>query len=160
MTCDFLQCGILTSVDSDQPVQPPFKLRNFKWVWSVVKQQSMNIQATSRGSDQTARMRRLIWDFAGRTYQMLVSSVAAHCVADVNFPDESTGRIRLNLWILFTVTELYHASWGKIFVKTSIEEWRERSGSVVECLTRDRGAMGSSLTDVTALWSLSKTYLS
>ena len=30
MTCDFQQCGILTSVDSDKPVQPPFKLRNFK----------------------------------------------------------------------------------------------------------------------------------
>ena len=37
---------------------------------------------------------------------------------------------------------------------------RERSGSVVECLTRDRGAAGSSLTVVTALWSLSKTHLS
>ena len=24
MTCDFQQCGILTSVDSDEPVQPPF----------------------------------------------------------------------------------------------------------------------------------------
>ena len=33
---------------------------------------------------------------------------------------------------------------------------RERSGSVVECLTQDRGAAGSSLTGVTALWSLSK----
>ena len=39
-------------------------------------------------------------------------------------------------------------------------ENRERSGSVVECLTRDRGAAGSSLTGVTALWSLSKTHLS
>ena len=38
--------------------------------------------------------------------------------------------------------------------------YRERSGSVVECLTRDREAAGSSLTDVTALWSLSKTHLS
>ena len=28
---DFQQCGILTSVDSDQPVQPPFKLWNSKW---------------------------------------------------------------------------------------------------------------------------------
>ena len=37
---------------------------------------------------------------------------------------------------------------------------RERSGSVVECLTRDRRAVGSSLTGVTALWSLSKTHLS
>ena len=37
---------------------------------------------------------------------------------------------------------------------------RERSGSVVECLTQDRRAAGSSLTSVTALWSLSKTHLS
>ena len=29
--------------------------------------------------------------------------------------------------------------------------------AVVECLTRDRGVAGSSLTCVTALWSLSKT---
>ena len=31
VTCDFQQCGILTSVDSDEPVQPPVKLRNSKW---------------------------------------------------------------------------------------------------------------------------------
>ena len=30
-TCDFQPCGILTSVDSDEPVQPPFQLRNSKW---------------------------------------------------------------------------------------------------------------------------------
>ena len=36
----------------------------------------------------------------------------------------------------------------------------EPSGSVVEYLTRDRGAAGTSLTGVTLLWSLSKTYLS
>ena len=29
-TCDFQQCGILTSVDSEEPVQLPFKLRNSK----------------------------------------------------------------------------------------------------------------------------------
>ena len=29
-TCDFQQCGILTWIDSDKPVQPPFKLRNSK----------------------------------------------------------------------------------------------------------------------------------
>ena len=29
--CDFQQCGILTSVDSDDPVQPLFKLRTSKW---------------------------------------------------------------------------------------------------------------------------------
>ena len=31
VTRDFQQCGILTSVDSEQPVQPPFRLRNLKW---------------------------------------------------------------------------------------------------------------------------------
>ena len=30
-TCDYQQCGILTSVDSDESVQPPFKFRNSKW---------------------------------------------------------------------------------------------------------------------------------
>ena len=29
------------------------------------------IQATSKGSDQTARMRRLVWAFAGRTYHIV-----------------------------------------------------------------------------------------
>ena len=28
---DLQQCGILTWIDSDEPVQPPFKLRNSKW---------------------------------------------------------------------------------------------------------------------------------
>ena len=37
---------------------------------------------------------------------------------------------------------------------------RERSDSVIECLTRDRRAAGLSLTGATALWSLSKTHLS
>ena len=44
--------------------------------------------------------------------------------------------------------------------KAKIRHHEERSGSVVECLTRDREAAGSSLTGVTALWSLSKTHLS
>ena len=28
VTCDFQQCGLLTSVDSDEPVQPHVKLSN------------------------------------------------------------------------------------------------------------------------------------
>ena len=28
MTCDFQQCGSLTNVDAEEPVQPPLKLRN------------------------------------------------------------------------------------------------------------------------------------
>ena len=35
MTCDFQQCGILTSVDSDEPVLPPFDLRALNDVRSV-----------------------------------------------------------------------------------------------------------------------------
>ena len=31
VACDFQQCGILTSVDSYEPVQPPVKLRISKW---------------------------------------------------------------------------------------------------------------------------------
>ena len=31
VACDFQQCGLLTFVDSDEPVHPPFKLRNFEW---------------------------------------------------------------------------------------------------------------------------------
>ena len=31
MIHDFRQCGILTSVDSDEPVKPPFKRRNSKF---------------------------------------------------------------------------------------------------------------------------------
>ena len=31
VTCDFQQCGVLTCVDSDEPVQPLFKLRSSKW---------------------------------------------------------------------------------------------------------------------------------
>ena len=50
---------ILTSVDSDVPVQPPFKIRNSKFFWQEAKH-SCNIQATCKGSDQTAHMRRLV----------------------------------------------------------------------------------------------------
>ena len=38
-----------------------------------------------------------------------------------------------------------------VVVKEHASEYRERSGSVEECLTRDRRAAGSSLTGVTAL---------
>ena len=31
VTCHFQQCGVLTSVDSDKPLQPIFKLRHTKW---------------------------------------------------------------------------------------------------------------------------------
>ena len=42
-----------TSVDSDEPVQPPFQLETPNDVQSVVLH-LFNINATSKGSDQTA----------------------------------------------------------------------------------------------------------
>ena len=57
------QRGIWTSVDSDEPVQPPFELKNSKWCFVI--------QATSKGLDPTARMRRLIWGFARCTYHIV-----------------------------------------------------------------------------------------
>ena len=49
----------------------------------------------------------------------------------------------------------------EVLVNGTITDWiYELSGSVAECLTRDRGTAGSSLTSVTALWSFSKTHLS
>ena len=37
LTFDFQQHGILTSVDSDEPIQPPFKLKTPNDVQSVAK---------------------------------------------------------------------------------------------------------------------------
>ena len=68
-TRDFQQCGILTWIDSDEPMQPPFKLRNSK-CRSISSLFSYNIRAASKGSDQTAHMRRLVWAFTGRTYRI------------------------------------------------------------------------------------------
>ena len=56
VVCDFQQCGILTSVDT---VAASFII-SFKTPNDVlsVAQQSLNIQATSKGSDQPVRMHR------------------------------------------------------------------------------------------------------
>ena len=74
-TCDFQQCGILTSVDSIKPVQPPFKHITTNGVQSVAEL-SLKAQVTSKGSDQTARMRRLVWAFTGRTYHIVGNLVS------------------------------------------------------------------------------------
>ena len=61
------------------------------------------------------------------------------------------GSVILDNMLKYVATRVYSMSLTLIL---------ERSGSVEECLTRDREAAGSSLTRVTALWSLSKTHLS
>ena len=59
MTCDFQQCGILTRVDSDEPVQPPFKCSNPKCCL-VSSLTFIEYPSDEQGSDQTVRMRRLV----------------------------------------------------------------------------------------------------
>ena len=56
----FKQFDILTGVDSDGPLQLHFKPRNSKW-YSVG---GLGLAVI----EYSVRMRRLIWDFAGRTY--------------------------------------------------------------------------------------------
>ena len=55
---------------------------------------------------------------------------------------------------------IYKPVWRHITWQIFHQKWKGARGSVVECLTRDQGAVGSSLTGVTALWSLSNTHLS
>ena len=75
----------------------------------------------------------------------------------VSFPDLC---LHLNFHSFFQefMSECYHSRHTNFMVNNL--QIRERSGSVVECLTRDRRVAGSSLIGVTALWSLSKTHLS
>ena len=83
-------------------------------------------------------------------------------------PENLLNSTRFLIWKLlhqcgiFTQKHGYFTNFGGLWITQSLINWskRERSGSVVECLTRDRRAAGSSLTGVTALWSLSKTHLS
>ena len=62
-TRDFLQSGILTMIDTGESVKPPFKKRNSKCCSSEAYQAS-NVQAISKGSDHSVRMRRLICAYA------------------------------------------------------------------------------------------------
>ena len=58
------------------------------------------------------------------------------------------------IWFLKVTTVLVNGvcefDWETLQSHTT-DQPRERSGSVVECLTQDRGTVGSRLTDVTAL---------
>ena len=64
-----------------------------------------------------------------------------------------------DIWILFDddIVDVSKPFTGQLLLDMPTGE---RSGSVVECLTRDQGAVGSSITSVTALWSFSKTHSS
>ena len=59
-----------------------------------------------------------------------------------------------------TVTLPNHVLYSVHILSLVTDNRGERSGSMVECLSRDQEAAGSRLTGITALWSLSKTHLS
>ena len=78
MTYDFQQCGILTSVDSDEPVQPPLKLRNSKCcsVSSLtVKEYSSNKQRLWSDCAYVQADPRLCWSHIPHCWK---SHIAAH----------------------------------------------------------------------------------
>ena len=56
-------------------LQPRFKLRNYKFC-SVSSLTLIEYSVTSKGSDQTAHMRRLISGFAGLTYPIVGNLMA------------------------------------------------------------------------------------
>ena len=60
----------LTLIDTGESVEPTFKNRNSKCGSSVAYHAS-NIQAISKGSDHSMRMRRLVLAFAYRTYHIV-----------------------------------------------------------------------------------------
>ena len=69
--CDFQQCGILTYLDSDKPVQPPFKHRTSKCylVSSLtVIEYSHDLQRLWSDCRYT---HSLVWAFAGGTYHIV-----------------------------------------------------------------------------------------
>ena len=68
--CEILELLTFCAKVTICTLQPPFKLRHSKWC-SVSSLTIIEYSATSKGSDQTARMRRLIWGFAGRTYHIV-----------------------------------------------------------------------------------------
>ena len=56
--CDCQQYGVLTIVEADELVNPPFKLRISKRRWA--SSLTFGIQASSKESNQSARMRRMV----------------------------------------------------------------------------------------------------
>ena len=69
-TCDFQQCDILTWIAQTSLCSFLLSLETPNDVRPVVKY-SLNIQTTSKDYNQTARMCRLVWAFAGRSYHLV-----------------------------------------------------------------------------------------
>ena len=78
----------------------------------------------------------------------LLALVDGYCIF-VTFPCGILGQV----WYLIVSFPIYQIIKIYAFTEQFTPKYWERSCSVVECLTRDRGAAGSSLTGDTALWS-------
>ena len=71
---------------------------------------SLNIQATSKGSDQTARMRRLIWGFAGRTYDIVGNLTQWLNCYSINLSAWDMPHVMIDYWEMFP-TRISDISW-------------------------------------------------
>ena len=93
VTCAFQQCGILTSVDSDEPVQPRFKLRNSKWCsvnsLKVIKYSSDQQRLWSDCAYAQADL-RLCWSHIPHCWKSHVTTLL-QCVLHV-IQDKKTGK--------------------------------------------------------------------
>ena len=92
VTCDFKQCGILTSVDSDEPVQPPFKLRNSKWCsvssLALIEYSSDKQKALIRLRVCAADL-RLCWSHIPHCWK---SHAAAHIICNIHIEETLSGK--------------------------------------------------------------------
>ena len=75
-----------------------------------------------------------------------------HCTVELQWLEldlmaHSLGWLELSSWSLQIISCIIHPGW----LELPLAKIRERSGSVVECVTEERRAAGSSLTDVTVL---------
>ena len=104
VTCNFQQCCVLTSVNSNEPVQPPFKLRNSKWCSFsslTLIENSSDKHSSNPSYNRTVCMRRLIWGFAGRTYLIvgnLMSRLIYRCFIRCHFTIKSIFLISYLFW--------------------------------------------------------------
>ena len=98
-------------------------------------------------------------------------TLPSHCLTSLLLP--LLIAIGVYFILLDILTDLVHSDKcpffkmknSDIYIRTNIplsstKNNKERSGSVVECLTRAREVRASPTSLVTALWSLSKTHLS
>ena len=126
-TCDFQQCGIMTSGDSDEPVQPPFRRRNSKWclVSSLtIMEYSSDLQRLWSDCAYAQADLRLCWSRIPHCWK---SHALAHIVIS-HIPIIGTAVCSLaRHFILFLVLvqpERFHPTWLIVFW-LGCKEWKQ-----------------------------------